>query len=499
MTHEQAYAALTAHLKDTAALGQIAGLLSWDQEAAMPAKGAEARAEQAGALSGVIHQRQADARMADWLEGIDTDALDPAGRANVREAARSHAQAVLIPQDLAETLARATMRGHRIWAEARENENVAGFLPTLEEIVRLVRERAACLAKDQSPYDALIDTYEPGARADDIAAIFARLRTGLVDLRQRIAEKHQGTPQDTPAVSGSFPAAAQLALARQLAGAFGYDEAAGRIDLVVHPFCSGTRGDVRITTRVDEADPFNCLYSTVHETGHALYEQGLDPALAWQPAGDHVSMGVHESQSRFCENQIGRSRAFCTWLYPRMIEQFGDFGIDDADTFYRAVNRVQPGFIRTEADEVHYNLHIMLRFELERALIGGDLGVNDLEAAWNDSFSEAFGIAVDRPSHGVLQDVHWSAGLFGYFPTYALGNIYAGCLDAAMRRDLGNVDPAIAAGDVSGPTGWMRAKIHRAGAIHLPVDLITRATGQAPDEGPLLAYLNAKFGDLYGF
>ncbi|MFK7941362.1 MAG: carboxypeptidase M32, partial [Paracoccaceae bacterium] len=206
---------------------------------------------------------------------------------------------------------------------------------------------------------------------------------------------------------------------------------------------------------------------------------------------------VHESQSRFCENQIGRSEAFCSWLYPRMQDTFGDFGIGRADDFYAAVNRVGPGFIRTEADEVHYNLHIMLRYELEQALIGGDLAPSDLEAAWNDRFLADFGIQVDRPSNGVLQDVHWSAGLFGYFPTYALGNIYAGCLDASMRQELGDVDPAIADGDVSGPIGWMREKIHRPGATYLPVDLITRVTGKAPDETALLAYLNTKFGALY--
>ncbi|MFK7945084.1 MAG: carboxypeptidase M32, partial [Paracoccaceae bacterium] len=291
MTHEDAYAALSAHLKQTAALSGVAGLLSWDQEAVMPPNGAEQRAEQAGAMSAVLHERRSAPQVAAWLAAIDAGALDDAGRANIREARRAYNQAVKVPKDLGEAIARATMRAHRTWAEARATDDVAAFLPSLTKIIELVRERAHCLAEDgQSAYDALLDEFEPGANAAEVTAIFSRLRTGLTDLRQRIAEK----PRRIPDVTGTFPNSKQLALAEELARLLGYNEQSGRIDLVVHPFCSGTRGDVRITTRVDEADPFNCLYSTVHETGHALYEQGLDPALAWQPAGNHVSMGVHE-------------------------------------------------------------------------------------------------------------------------------------------------------------------------------------------------------------
>ena len=247
----------------------------------------------------------------------------------------------------------------------------------------------------------------------------------------------------------------------------------------------------------DPADPFNCLYSTIHETGHALYEQGLDPELAWQPAGDSVSMGVHESQSRLCENQIGRSAAYAEFLFPRMRSAFGDFGVEGPRDLDRVVNRVAPGHIRTEADEVHYNLHIMLRFDLERALVSGDLSVGDLEAAWNDRFEADFGIAVDRPSHGMLQDVHWSVGLFGYFPTYALGNVYAGCLWAAIRAALGDVDAMIRSGDVAPIVGWLREHVHRKGSILMPRDLIAEASGATPDERPLLHYLEGKFADLY--
>ena len=249
------------------------------------------------------------------------------------------------------------------------------------------------------------------------AALFDALRPGLVDLRARIAGAAGAGAAARP---GSFPAAAQLALSRRIGDVFGYDWDAGRLDLAAHPSCSGRLGDVRITTRIDEAEPLGNIYATIHEIGHALYEQGLDPETALTPAGAAASMGVHESQSRLMENQIGRSRAFAEWLYPAMRDAFGDIGLAGPEELYRAANVVETGFIRTEADEVHYNLHVMLRFDLERALIAGDLAAADLEAAWNDRFAADFGLTPPDAAQGVLQDVHWSAGAFGYFPTYTL-------------------------------------------------------------------------------
>ena len=297
----------------------------------------------------------------------------------------------------------------------------------------------------RSGYDALLDDFEPGTTIDDLERLFGRLRPGLAALRARIAAARR----PAPVLAGRFPADRQMQLSRRLGDVFGYDWAAGRLDIATHPSSSGSGGDVRITTRIDEADPRECIYATIHEVGHAVYEQGLDPTLALLPAGAHASMGVHESQSRLFENQIGRSRAFCRWLWPELRSAFGSCGIDDAEGLYRAVNAVDSGFIRTEADEVHYNLHVMLRFDLERALIGGDLAVRDLEAAWNDRFAADFGREVPDARHGVLQDVHWSAGLFGYFPTYTLGNIYAAELNAALRRDVPDLDDRLAAGDLA--------------------------------------------------
>jgi len=299
-------------------------------------------------------------------------------------------------------------------------------------------------------------------------------------------------------VNGRFDAADQMRLSQKLAQVFGYDLNRGRVDKAVHPFCSGSGADVRITTRTSEADPFNCFYSTIHEVGHAAYEQGVDPAYALTPLGHGVSMGVHESQSRIYENQLGRSRAFTGWLFQQMTGVFGDFEIADAGAFYAAVNRVENGYIRTEADEVQYNLHIMLRFDLERALMAGDLQVADLEAAWNDRFKADFGYAVDKPSNGCLQDVHWSVGLFAYFPTYSLGNVYAGCLYQALRSAVPDLDNQLAAGDTSEATGWLRENLQRHGGLYAPREIIRRASGQEPGPEPLLAYLEEKFGALYG-
>ena len=288
-----------------------------------------------------------------------------------------------------------------------------------------------------------------------------------------------------------------MKLSRQLARAFGYDMARGRVDKAVHPFSSGSGHDVRITTRTSETDPFNCIYSTIHEVGHAAYEQGIDPAYLLTPLGRGVSMGVHESQSRIYENQIGRGAAFTGYLYGEMRAAFGDIGVDSPEAFYSAVNRVRNGYIRTEADEVQYNLHIMLRFDLERALMADDLQVADLEAAWNDRFKADFGYEVDTPSNGVLQDVHWSVGLFGYFPTYSLGNVYAGCLNQAMRGALPHLDAQLAEGNTEPATGWLRMNLQRHGGLYEPRAVIEKASGLAPSEEPLLDYLEAKFTQLY--
>ena len=481
---------LMAHQRETEALGQVAGRLGWDQETIMPRGAAPQRAEEMAAMEGVLHARRTDPRIGDWLD--TATAPDAAGDAALRLIRESYTRNNKVPARLAAELARVTSLSQGEWAKARSEEDVAAFLPRLNEVVALRREEAAALATGGDLYDALLNDYEPGANGAEIAAMFDAMRPRLVDLRASVLAE-----EPAPKVQGTFHKAAQLALSEKVAQAFGYNFDMGRIDIAVHPFSSGSGQDVRITTRVAEDDPFNCLYSTIHEVGHACYEQNIDQNYLLTPLSRGVSMGVHESQSRIYENQMGRSEAFSGWLYGQMRDVFGDFGVKSERDFYRAVNRAEAGYIRTEADEVNYNLHIMLRFDLERALIAGDLVVDDLEAAWNDRFAADFGIVVDKPSNGILQDVHWPVGLMGYFPTYALGNVFAGCLNVAMRTAVPDVDAGLAQGDASAATTWLRDAVQTHGGLRTPVETITHATGAAPSPEPLLSYLEAKFSDLY--
>ncbi len=485
-----AYDDLMAFQRETSALVQIAGRLGWDQETVMPRGSAPQRAEEMAAIEAVLHDRRSDPRVADWLEQADPQ--DEVGKAQLRDIRRSYERTVKVPADLAKAIARVTSTAQGTWAQARADEDVAAFLPVLQEVVALKREEGAALAQGGDVYEAMVEDYEPYTTGAQIAEIFDQMRPRLVALRAAVLDKP--APQ---ALTGTFDELAQMRLSQKLATTFGYDLNTGRVDKAVHPFSSGSGLDVRITTRTSETDPFNCFYSTIHEVGHAAYEQGIAPDFLLTPLGQGVSMGVHESQSRIYENQLGRSRAFTGWLYGQMVETFGDFGITDADAFYATVNGVHNGYIRTEADEVQYNLHIMLRFDLERALMAGDLHVSDLEAAWNDRFLADFGYAVDKPSNGCLQDVHWSVGLFGYFPTYSLGNVYAGCLYQALRAAVPDLDTQLAEGDTSGATGWLRENLQRYGGLYAPRDTIQRASGMEPGPEPLLSYLEDKFGRLY--
>jgi len=482
---------LLAFQRETEALSQVMGRLGWDQETVMPRGAAAQRGDEMAALEGVLHARRTDPRLGDWL--AQAIASSEAEDAQLRLIARSYDRARKVPGRLAAEIARVTSVSQGLWAEARRAEDLAGFLPVLGQVIDLRREEAQALSGGGDAYDALLDGYEPEMTGDEIGALFDRMRPRIVALREAL----RAAPP-APELTGTFPKAEQLALAEEIARAFGYDLTRGRIDEAVHPFSSGSHNDVRITTRVNEAEPLGCFYSTIHEVGHAGYEQNIDQAFGLSVLGQGVSMGVHESQSRIYENQLGRSPAFCHWLYGRMVDRFGPLSVDGPEAFARAVNAVTTGYIRTEADEVHYNLHIMLRFDLERALMRGDLALIDLEAAWNDRFFADFGIAVDRPSNGMLQDVHWPVGLFGYFPTYSLGNVYAGCLHTAMRADLPGLDDDLAQGDPSAALTWLKGRVQVHGGLRVPRETIEHATGAEVSEEPLLDYLEGKFGAFYG-
>ena len=427
-----AYEELMSFERETQALAQISGRLGWDQETMMPRGSSEQRSEEMAAISGVLHARRTEPRVGDWLAAIDDSKLHAVGQANMHHIRRGYERTLRIPAKLAAEQAKLHSVAQGVWAEARSNEDFTAFAPTLMQVLDMKREEAAALADGGDLYDALLDDYEPNAKAADLEAMFNALRPRLVALRERVL----GADKQPAALNHTFDEAAQMKLTRHLAKTFGYDFSRGRVDKAVHPFSSGSGQDVRITTRTTPDDPFNCFYSTIHEVGHGCYEQNIDSAYLLTPLGQGVSMGVHESQSRIYENQIGRGEAMTGWLYGEMKQAFGDFGVANSEAFYATVNRVNSGYIRTEADEIHYNLHVLLRFDLERAMIAGDLSVKDLPDAWNERFEADFGVAVDKPSNGCLQDVHWSVGLFGYFPTYTLGNVYAGCLNKAMRTAL---------------------------------------------------------------
>lgn len=486
-----AYEELLAFSKETAALSGVVETLGWDQETMMPRKAAEQRGDQFAALESVIHARNIDPRVGEWL--AKAEAPDATGAAILREVQFNYDRSVKVPAALATEIARVTSVAQGKWVEARGEGDFKAFAPVLKEVVRLRREEGAALADGGDAYDALLEGYEPGTSSAQIAEIFDAMRPRLVALREKVLA------QPEPAgVSGTFDPAIQLQLSEELAKTFGYDMERGRIDKAVHPFCAGHGFDVRITTRTNPADPFNCFYSTIHEVGHACYEQTVRDAYAGTPIGRGVSMGVHESQSRIYENQLGRSRAFTGYLFGKMRDAFGDFGIANEDDFYAAVNRVEKGYIRTEADELQYNLHIMMRFDLEMALIRGELEVDDLEAAWNERFEKDFGYPVDTANNGVLQDVHWSAGLFGYFPTYALGNVYAGNIYSALRDAVPSLDDDLSKGDLSNASAWLGENLQQNGALYTPRETVAKACGFEPTAEPLLGYLETKFGGIYG-
>ncbi|WP_417277615.1 carboxypeptidase M32 [Celeribacter sp.] len=491
-----AYDELMSYTRETEALGAIMGRLSWDQETMMPRGAAEQRGEEMAALEGVLHARRTDPQIGAWLEAIDASVLGEVGLAKLRHIRRSYERNTKVPAKLAAEIARVTSVAQGTWAEARARDDFAHFAPTFKEVVRLRREEAAALKEgtDFDLWDALHQDYEPGSTGAELDAMFGALRPRLVALRDKImgADQPKG-------LSGTFDETKQMALTEGLAAAFGYDFAHGRVDKAVHPFSSGSGLDVRITTRTNPEDPLNSIYSTIHETGHACYEQNISRDYLLTPLGEGVSMGVHESQSRIFENQLGRSRAFTEYLYGQMRDTFGEIGVNSAEEFYAAVNRVTPGYIRTESDEVQYNLHVLLRFDLERQIIGGTLEIDDLPEAWDTRFEADFGVKVDKVSNGCLQDVHWPVGLFGYFPTYSLGNVYAGCLDKALRSDIPDLDAQMAKGDTKAATRWLAETLQQFGGLREPRDTIVHACGFEPTEAPLLDYLEEKFAGIYGF
>lgn len=503
MTHrDNTYDLLTGHVREAAMLAHIQQLLEWDERTQLPPAGGPYRAEQAGFVAGLVHQRQTAPILGDWLaeladSPLATDPTSDTG-AVIKHLQRDYDKRTRLPQSLVEELTRTASQGQQIWVAARKADNFSEFQPILEKTVELKKQQAAALGFDATPYDPLLDDYEPGETTANIARVLAELRDALVPLVQAISAS-QFRP-DTSILSRTYPVPSQEAFGQWAATRIGFDFQAGRLDVTDHPFCAGLGpGDVRLTTRYDEHSFSDGFFSILHEAGHGIYDQGLPREHFGLPTGEYVSLGIHESQSRMWENLVGRSRAFWEYFFPRSRETFpealGEVALGD---FYAAINDVRPSLIRVEADEVTYNLHILIRFELEKALLEGDLQVADLPAAWQDKYREYLGIVPHTDSDGVLQDVHWSAGLFGYFPTYALGNLYAAQFFARAEQDLGDLDAQFRRGEFSDLREWLRAKIHIHGRRFSPGQLVERITGEPLSHGPLMDYLNQKYGELYG-
>jgi carboxypeptidase Taq len=468
--------------------------LNWDLETFMPPKALAFRAEQLAHFGGTKHRLFTAKSTGDWIAACEQHgfATDSPEAANVREWRRLYDRATKIPSSLVEKFERTRAHARAAWKEARKNSEFKIFKPYLEKLVALNRRRADCWGFVEIPYDALLAEFEPGTRTAQVRKLFAELRPGLAPILTAARERSDAIPKDT--LQGCYPVATQQALNREIAETIGFDFQAGRIDTTTHPFCT-TLGpaDCRLTTRYNEQDFTQSLYGILHEAGHGLYEQGLPAEHFGTPLGIAASLGIHESQSRLWENHVGRDPAFWERWHPVVCRHFPELNRLTPVQIAGAVNRVSPSFIRVEADQVTYDLHIILRFEIEVRLIQGELAVRDVPGMWNEEFEKMLGLKVTRDSEGCLQDIHWSLGDMGYFPTYTLGNLNAAQLMHRAKSDHPSLSQELAKGEYGTLLKWLRQQIHTHGLRYLPQDLIQRATGEPTGVRHHLEYLRQKF------
>jgi len=502
MTQIKSVETFQRRMAETTALSNASAVLGWDQQTYMPPGGGAARAEQMAAMSKVIHQMATGRETETLLEAAERDGggLDPDSddAAYLRVARRDFNRAAKMPEELVARIARITTLGYEAWHEARTASDYGKFAPWLEQILGLSREVAELRGYQESIYDALLDEYEPGMRASDVQKMFDAIKPASVALVKAVAAQGPNAVDDS-VLKRDFDEARQEAFGKVVVSALGFDWTRGRQDRAVHPFCTSfTRGDVRITTRFERNFLPVALFGSMHETGHALYEQGVSSRYDGNVLGGGVSLGVHESQSRLWENLVGRSRPFWQAFYPDLQQTFPDqLGDVAPDAWYRAINKVEPSLIRVEADEVTYNLHILLRFGMEVALLEGRVSVADAPALWNAKTEEYLGLTPPDDAHGILQDVHWSGG--GYFPTYSVGNLLSVQLFEAANDALGGEIEAQIARREFGPLhGWLQENIYQYGRKYDPKELVRRVTGRPLDPAPYLRYLQTKFGDVYG-
>ncbi|MDE0388864.1 MAG: carboxypeptidase M32 [Rhodospirillales bacterium] len=490
-----AYAALEARFRRLGLLGGAAGILHWDWATMMPPGGAEPRAAQLAELALIRHELLTDVQVRDLLDEAEAEAdtLDDWQRANLAHTRRRWRQAAALPADLVQALSEASSHCEMVWREARPASDFPAFAAAFAPLLGLVREKAAALGETLggAPYDGLVDSYEPGLRCATIDPLFDDLAGFLPEFLGQVREAQAGTGTPSP-VSGSVDA--QQALARRLMTALGFDFDHGRLDVSLHPFCGGSAGDIRITTRYDEADVLSGLMGVLHETGHALYEAGLPKAWRYQPVGQAGGMALHESQSLLIEMQACRSRPFMRFLAPLLAEHLdGSAASPDAEALYRQAIRVEPGYIRVDADEVTYPAHIMLRYRLERALIADELAVDEIPGAWADNHQALLGIRPQNDAEGCLQDIHWSVGELGYFPSYTIGALMAAQFFDAAARGKPELWPAIERGDFSPLFGWLRANVHGLASRYEGPALLERATGSPLGTAVFKAHLQRRY------
>jgi carboxypeptidase Taq len=496
-----AYSELIALLRQIALLQSSCSVLGWDERTKLPAKGAAHRAEQLSLLSRMAHEQFTQPRVGELLNIVADSELvsDPVSDAavNVRQTRRSYDRSRKLPASLVQELSRAASLGESAWVEARKRSDFPAFLPWLEKMLHLKQQEAECLGHGGNPYDALLDEFEPGETAANITEVFNALRPRLVELIGRVASSSRRAPVEV--LEGRYPQADQERLATSAARAIGFDFEAGRLDVSAHPFCTELGpADTRITTRYDERDFTGSFFGVMHETGHALYNQGLLPEHWGTPRGAYVSLGIHESQSRMWENQVGRTRSFWRFFLPKARDMFPHLKKVKEDAFAFAINEIRTSLIRTESDEATYNLHIMLRFDLEQAMLKGELKPADLPAVWNQRMKSDLGVVPANDAQGCLQDIHWAGGAIGYFPTYTLGNLYAAQLFEQAGKDLGDLGAMFAAGEFAPLLKWLRARVHWVGQMYTAPQLMKKVTGTALSAGPLMVHLGKKAAEYYG-
>jgi len=494
-----------ATVKEIYSLRSAAALLGWDQETMMPPRGGEGRALAFSSISKVIQEKYCMDKNGDLISEFEMPEmqkkLNEWQQGLVREFKKDRERYLKIPLSLTEEMAKTSSLTQQIWAKARPNNDTAAFNPMLKKMLELTKQQAECIGYEDSPYDAMLDIYESNTKSKDLVNVFEEIKNGIVPLIQKIKESGKNLQQQHQLEGvSSFPIPSQKMFNEKLVAQLTFNLRAGRLDESAHPFTEGIwPGDVRLTTRYDENDIRGGIFSSIHEAGHGLYEQGFLPEHYGTPMAEAVSLGIHESQSRLWENQVGRSKNFWKYFFPKLRltfpEQLKKFSLD---SFYSAINIVEPGLIRVDADEVTYNLHVILRFELERALFEGNLAIEDIETAWNEKSKQMLGISSPDAAGGYMQDVHWSCGLFGYFPTYALGNLYSAQIYNKLEEDLPNLNEQVSHGDFANLREWLRKQIHQYGRLYSPPELIQKVTGQPLSAKYFNTYINSKYSEIYG-